>query len=125
MCVKNPILLFHTMVNKIEEEPNRVFLKHVPVFPGFCFLNLSGLSIRVFHPLPIKCILQLIQNLSFFNQFLIQKKFHYVHVSKYDICHLVPRWHLSTNHKKNFLSFFPIFELLLQRQTSNLLQFQP
>jgi len=52
MCVKNLIRLFHTMVNKIEEEPNRVFLKHVPVFPGFCFLNLSGLSIRVFHPLP-------------------------------------------------------------------------
>jgi hypothetical protein len=54
MCVKNPIRFFHTMVNKIEEDPNRVFLKHVPLFPGFCFLNLPGLSIRVFHPLPRK-----------------------------------------------------------------------
>jgi len=58
MCVKNPIRLFHTMVNKIEEDLNRVFLKHVPVFPGFCFLTLSGLSISVFHPLPPWCILK-------------------------------------------------------------------
>ncbi len=30
----------------------RLFLKHVRVFPVFCFLDFSTFTIRIFHPLP-------------------------------------------------------------------------